>query len=95
MLRSMGMSPKGFRRMMNYECLIYGARSLIYGFPLTVLISAALWKTLGAGTDVKFLIPWGYLSVAAAGVFMVVFLTMMYTMHMIKRNNIVDELKMN
>lgn len=95
MLRSMGMSPKGFRKMMNYECLIYGARSLVYGFLLTVLTSTALWKTLGAGTDVKFLIPWGYLSAAAAGVFMVVFLTMMYTMHMIKRNNIVDELKMN
>ena len=39
--------------------------------------------------------PWGYLSVAAAGVFLVVFLTMMYTMRVIKKNNIVEELKMN
>lgn len=95
MLRSMGMSPKGFRKMMNFECLIYGIRSLIYGFLLTGLISAALYRTLGAGADVDFLMPWGYLSVAAAGVFLVVFLTMMYTMRVIKKNNIVEELKMN
>lgn len=95
MLRSMGMSPKGFRKMMNFECLIYGIRSMIYGFLLTGLISAALCKTLGAGADVEFLMPWEYLSVAAAGVFLVVFLTMMYTMRVIKKNNIVEELKMN
>lgn len=95
MLRSMGMSPRGFRKMMNYECLIYGIRSLVYGFLITGLISAALYRTLGAGADVEFLIPWGYLSVAAAGVFLVVFLTMLYTMRVIKKNNIVEELKMN
>ncbi len=95
MLRSMGMSPKGFRKMMNYECLIYGIRSLIYGFLFTGLISAALYRTLGAGADVDFLIPWGYLSVAAIGVFLVVFLTMLYTMGVLRKNNIVDELKMN
>lgn len=95
MLRSMGMPPKGFRKMMNYECLIYGIRSMVYGFVLTMLISLALYRTLGAGADVEFLIPWGYLSVSAAGVFGVVFMTMLYTMHVIRRNNIVEELKMN
>ena len=79
MLRSMGMSPKGFRKMMNYECLLYGVRSMIYGFVFTVVISAALCMSLGAGTDVEFLIPWRYLSVAAAGVFGVVFLTILWT----------------
>ncbi len=95
MLRSMGMSPKGFQRMMNYECLIYGIRSLIYGLVFTALISAALYQTLGAGADVEFLMPWRYLSVAAAGVFGIVFMTMLYTMSTIRNNNIVDELKMN
>ena len=95
MLRSMGMSPKKFRKMMNYECLIYGGRSLIYGFVFTLMISAALQRSIGAGADVSFLIPWGYLAAAAAGVFGVVFLTMMYIMRVIRRNNIVEELKMN
>lgn len=95
MLRSMGMSPKKFRKMMNYECLIYGGRSLIYGFVLTLIISAALQRSIAAGADVSFLIPWGYLAAAAAGIFTAVFLTMLYTMRVIGRNNIVEELKMN
>ena len=44
--------------MMNYECLIYGIRSMIYGFALTALISLALYRTLGAEANVEFLIPW-------------------------------------
>lgn len=95
MLRSMGMSPQGFRKMMNYECLIYGIRSMFYGILITVLISAALNRSLGAGADVEFLMPWGYIAAAVAGVFAVVFLTMLYTMSVIRKNNIVEELKMN
>ena len=94
MLRSMGMSPKGFRKMMNYECLIYGVSSLIYGFVFTLLISAALYRSIGAGADVEYLIPWSYLAASAVGVFGVVFLTMMYTMRGIQKNNIIEELKM-
>ena len=30
MLRSVGLTQKGFRRMMDYECLIYGLLSLIH-----------------------------------------------------------------
>lgn len=95
MLRSMGMSPKGFRRMMNYECLIYGVRAILYGVVLTMLISLGIWRSIGAGADGDFIIPWGYLAVAVIGVFAVVFLTMLYTMRAIKKNNIVEELKMN
>ncbi|XCP84438.1 ABC transporter permease [Roseburia hominis] len=95
MMRSMGMSPKGFRRMMNYECLIYGVRAIIYGVVFTILISLGIRQSIGAGADVEFLIPWGYLAVAVVGVFVVVFLTMLYTMRVIKKNNIVEELKMN
>ena len=95
MLRSMGMSPKGFRRMMNYECLIYGMRAIAYGVILTILISLAIRRIIGAGADIGFIVPWGYLGAAVLGVFLAVFITMMYTMYKIKRNNIVEELKMS
>lgn len=95
MLRSMGMSPKEFKKMMNFECLIYGMRAIFYGVVFTILISFAIRYSIGAGADVDFIIPWMYLGIAVAGVFAVVFVTMLYTMHKIKKNNIVDELKMN
>ena len=95
MLRSMGMSPKGLQKMMNYECLIYGLRAIFYGVILTILLSIALQRVIGIGTDVEFLIPWEYLGIAVVGVFLVVFMTMLYTMRKIRKNNIVEELKMN
>lgn len=30
-LKSVGMTRKGFNRMMNYECLLYGLRALLVG----------------------------------------------------------------
>ena len=63
MLRSVGMDRKGFRRMMCYECLIYGLRSILYGLILfssgeyADLASAGrrrgyeLYRTLGINTD--------------------------------------------
>ncbi len=95
MLRSMGMSPKGFRKMMSYECLIYGIRSICYGVVLTVLISLALQRAIGAGVDTEFLMPWGYLGAAVLAVFLVVAVTMLYTMCKIRNQRIVEELKMS
>ena len=37
MLRSVGMSERDFRRMMNFECAFYGARALLFGLPISVL----------------------------------------------------------
>lgn len=93
MLRSMGMSPKGMRRMLNYECLIYGLRAVFYGIILSLLLSVVIRRIIGIGADVSFLIPWNYLAAAVIGVFLIVFLSMLYTMRRIKKNNIVEELK--
>lgn len=94
MLRSMGMSPKGFNRMLYYECLIYGSKSVLYGIILTVMVSYVICKVIGIGADAGFVIPWGALITAIAGVFLVVFASMIYAMCRIRKNNIVEELKM-
>ena len=36
MLRSVGLTQRGFARMMDYECIIYGARALPWGLPASV-----------------------------------------------------------
>ncbi len=95
MLRSMGMSRKGFRKMLSYECLIYGFRSIVYGVIFSVIMSFLLYRILYTGWDSVYLMPWPYLAVGAAGVLLVVAATMIYTMRKIAETNIVDELKMN
>lgn len=94
MLRSMGMPPKGFNRMLYYECLIYGCKSVLYGTILTVIVSYVICKVIGIGADTGFVLPWGALLTAIAGIFIVVFASMIYAMCRIRKNNIVEELKM-
>jgi len=36
MLKSIGMTEKGFSKMMNYECLLYGIKGLMYGIPVSI-----------------------------------------------------------
>lgn len=95
MLRSVGMSRKGFRKMMCCECMIYGLRSIVCGVILSLLASLAIFSVIVNGADTEYIIPWQYLSVAVLSVFLVVSITMIYTMRKIRRENIIEELKMN
>lgn len=93
MLRSMGMDEKNLKKMTNYECLIYGIRSIVYGVVLSLLISLAMFLVLARGAEIEYKQPWGGLAAAVIWVFAVVFITMFYSMRKIKKQNIVEELK--
>lgn len=95
MLRSVGMSGKGFRKMMCCECLIYGLRSIAYGVVLSLLASLAIFFVIMNGADTEYIVPWKYLIISVICVFAVVSITMIYTMGKIRRENIIEELKMN
>ena len=93
MLRSVGMTRGGLNRMMNYECLLYGLRSLAFGLPLAGLMSLWIYKTALGATEETFRLPWTSIAVAVCSVFVVVFVTMVYAMRKIKRENPIDALK--
>ena len=42
MLRSVGLTQGAFARMMDYECLIYGLRALLWGLPVSALVAYAV-----------------------------------------------------
>ena len=93
MLRSVGMTQGGIYRMMGYECLLYGVRALLIGLPLSAgvawLISRAA-REIGSG---GFRMPWGSVAVAVVCVFLVVFVSMLYAVSKIRRDNPVETLK--
>ncbi len=93
MLRSVGMTQKGFDRMMCYECLMYGTKALCWGLPVSILISFWLYLIVNNGWETGFLFPWHAVIIAVVGVFLVVFTTMMYAIRKIKKENLVDALK--
>ena len=93
MLKSVGMTSKGFNRMMNFECLLYGLRALLYGLPASVGVTYLIYMAMAAGYDAGFRLPWAAIGIAVLSVFLVVFVTMMYSMSKIKKDNPIDALK--
>ncbi|MEK8211260.1 ABC transporter permease [Paenibacillus sp. FSL L8-0463] len=94
MLRSVGMSERGFQKMMNFECAFYGMRALIFGLPIGAISSWLIYKGMGGGADnIDFVFPWGSIGISVFSVFFVVFITMLYAISKIKKENIIDALR--
>ena len=93
MLRSIGLGQKGFRRMMNYECLIYGCKGLLWGLPAAVALTYVIYRITGGVMERSFYIPWHSVAVAVGSVFAVVFATMLYATGVIRRDNPIDALR--
>lgn len=93
MLKSVGMTQKGFHKMMNFECLLYGSKALLLGLPVSCGVTYLIYLAIMQGYEAKFHLPWSAIGIATLSVFMVVFITMMYSMSKIKKDNPIDALK--
>lgn len=93
MLRSAGMTRGGLNRMICYECLLYGTRALLIGLPLSVALAFLMYRSASFIGASHFRLDWTAVLIASVMVFLVVFLSMMYAMRKIKRDNPVDALK--
>ena len=59
--------------MMNFECLLYGIKGLLYGLPVSFLVTYAIYHSIDMGWRSNFFIPWESVFVAIISVFVVVF----------------------
>ena len=75
--------------MLRFESLFYGLKALVYGLPLSLIISYLMWKTL---TD-AFHPDWRiYLGVIVA-VFCITGISMAYATSKVKKDSIIETLK--
>ena len=93
MLKSVGMTQKGFSRMMNYECLLYGSKALLLGLPVSCGITYLIYRAVTTAYETFFHLPWAAIGIAVLSVFLVVFATMIYAMRKAKKDNPIDALK--
>lgn len=95
MLRSIGISERGFRKMMNFECAFYGIRALGFGLPLAMFFSWLVYRGISGGgaDDINFVIPWAGIGISIFSVLFIVFITMLYATSKIKKENIIDALR--
>ncbi len=92
MLRSVGMTDREFNKMMRFECALYGLKALAVGIPLSLVVSALIVRTMMTD-ETALILPWGSVGVSVLSVFLVIFVTMMYAVSKIKKENIIDALR--
>ncbi|NLA05643.1 MAG: ABC transporter permease, partial [Firmicutes bacterium] len=93
MLKSVGLTPHGFNRMINYESIFYGLHALLYGLPVSILITLGMYNGFGNVLGFAFFLPVKEIFICIAGVFFIVFMTMLHAGSKLKRDNIIDALK--
>ncbi len=97
MIRSVGMSDRSFQKMMRFECVFYGLRAIAFGVPLSLGLSWGIqnWLMDGvvSGNEAKFQMPWLPMGISVVAVLLIIFVTMMYTVNKLKRENIMDALR--
>ncbi|WP_026342423.1 ABC transporter permease [Paenibacillus fonticola] len=93
MLKSVGMTPKGFNKMINYESIFYGIKALLYGLPLSVVVMYLIHKSLMNSFNYGFTLPWSSIVYVIVSVFVMISAAMLYSSSKVKRENIIDALK--
>lgn len=96
MLRSVGMSDRGFNRMLRFECAFYGMWTLFFGVPLSSVLAWLAHRAIVSverADQVAFTFPWKALGISVFGVFGIVFVTMLYAAGKIRKENIIDALR--
>lgn len=92
-LQSVGLGPKGFRRMLVAECASYALRGLGFGLVFSVGVVWLFWTALSSSVGLSFELPWGYVAGAIAGVVAVLGLSVAYALRRSHALNIVEALR--
>ncbi|GAF11925.1 ABC transporter ATP-binding protein [Bacillus sp. JCM 19046] len=93
MLKSIGMTPKSFNKMIYFESIFYGLKSLLYGLPLGIGVMYLIYWRTQTMFSYSFSLPWIPIAIVIVAVFLIVGAAMMYSISKVKKENIIDGLK--
>lgn len=93
MLKSVGMTPNGFNKMINYESIFYGIKSLLFGLPISIIVMYLIYRSMMSSFSYGFALPWMSILYVIVAVFIIVSSAMLYSSSKVKKENIIDALK--
>ncbi len=92
MLQSVGITPKGFNKMLTLESAFYGLKALLFSLPLSALISYGMNAAVGEAS-IPFLFDYKMYLAVTAVVMIVIGMTMLYSIKKVQKQNIIETLK--
>ena len=93
MLRSVGMTNREFNRMIRLESLFMGTRAIVFGIPIGILLSYAIYHFLTEESGDPYKLPALAILIAVAAVFVLISLIMAYSMGKIKKQNTIETIR--
>ncbi len=93
MLKSVGMTKREFNRMVRLESVMYGLKSLLIGVPLGILGGIAFYVFFHDEFRLPYVFPWASVLLSAVFVFIIVGLTMRYSLGKINKQNIIETIR--
>ena len=79
--------------MIRLESLLYGLRSLMIGVPLGLLGSLGFWFLFRDEFPIRYRFPLAAVLISVLFVFLIVALTMRYTLSKINKQNVIETIR--
>ena len=93
-LKSVGLTSKGMRKMMTFESILYGVKSLLFSLPVSLAVTYLVYLVASdSGYSMGFYVPWDKFIIAIASVFIIVALSMVYSIKKVNKENTVETLR--
>ncbi len=94
MLRSIGLSKKGFYKTLLFESIFFGMKSILYALPVSFGVLYLLYLSFDDMTEFgKILIPYDSIWISILGVFIVIIISTFYATRKIRHENILEALR--
>lgn len=92
-LKSIGMTKKEFKHMVNLETLFYSFKSLMYGIILGILGSYLIHIGFSEKTETAFKLPYVPIIISIISVFLLVYIIMKFSISKINKQNTIETIR--
>ena len=92
-IKSIGVTPSGFNKMIYLESFLYGALALLWGIPIGILLTILMNTILGDVISFGLVLPYNAILICIVAIFIITFIASYIPMRKINRENIIDNIR--
>ncbi len=92
-IKSIGVTPSGFNKMIYLESFLYGALALLWGIPIGILLTILMNTILGDVISFGLVLPYSAILICIVAIFIITFIASYIPMRKINKENIIDNIR--
>ena len=93
-LKSVGMTTKGLQKMLLSESVICTLKAIVWGVPFGIVIPYMINVVIRQVVPVLYEVPWGLLMLSISGIFILIFAVTFATVYKLRRQNLIESIRM-